>query len=164
MVQERNPGQHRHVLPEAGVGGRLAATGRRVVHAGKVVQHQRGGVDHLNRAGHVQRRLHGAAELGGGQEQEERAEALARRRERMVHGRRHWRSARRRPVKEPRLKLRPQRLHPGPARRDGVHAVQLRRPRTDVPPTIDRFSASRQLAASASPPRARRSELNTCLE
>lgn len=76
-AEQGDGGQDGDVLAELHVHGRLAAAQLGVVHAGHVVQNQRGRVHQLDRAGDVDQRRRGAAEVTRDQHGQQRAHALA---------------------------------------------------------------------------------------
>ncbi len=78
MAEQSHRGEHGDILAEAQVDGRLAAAQAGVVHAGHVVEKQRGGMDHLQRAGRIQTDRRIGIQIAQCQQKQQRPEPLSR--------------------------------------------------------------------------------------
>jgi hypothetical protein len=85
-VEQRGGGEDRGILAEDQVVGRLAAPQAGVVHTRKIVEYQRGGMDHFNRARRVECLIIGRTEIGGNLNGEDRPDPFPTREQAVTHG------------------------------------------------------------------------------
>lgn len=85
-IEQANGRQQRSRFAEHPVRGGPASPQQRVIHAGKIIQDQGGGMHHLQRAGRIQGGGALRAMLAGGQHREHRAHALAGSQQRVALG------------------------------------------------------------------------------
>lgn len=87
VTEQRHGGENGDMLAELAVDRRPAASQHGVVHAGDVVEHQRGGMNHLHRAGQVEqaRVMRVATQVASGEHQQQRPGALSRRQRALAH-------------------------------------------------------------------------------
>ena len=83
--KQSDGGQDGGALVEPHVNGRLTPPQARVVHAGEVIENERGRVHHLGCASDVERIGHGSTEIHGRQQRQEGPNAFSRRQKRVTH-------------------------------------------------------------------------------